>query len=104
MFGALFENCLKFKFQIRPDRFGATFGLEDMSMVTDTKSVLRPNQANDSSILDYGHPAFPGQGGHVTPKRKAGVPRSAAQTLQRSQSLNEQSTNWGGGWCGGILR
>ena len=75
-----------------------------MSMVADTKSVLKPGQANESSILDYGHPAFPGQGGLVTPKRKAGVPRSVAQTLQRSQSLGEQSTNWGGGWFGGVRR
>ena len=73
-------------------------------MVADTKSVLRPGQANESSVLDYGHPAFPGQGGFVTPKKKAGMPRSAAQTLQRSQSLGEQSTNWGGGWFGGVLR
>ena len=73
-------------------------------MVADTKSVLKPGPANESSILDYGHPAFPSQGGHVTPKRKAGVPRSVAQTLQRSQSLGEQSTNWGGGWFGGVLR
>ena len=80
-----------------------------MSMAMDGKSVLRPGQANDSSELDYGHFAFPGQRGYVSPKRKAGVPPPDTQDAGLRQSSREdssadQSTKWGAGWVGGVLK
>ena len=78
-------------------------------MAVDGKSVLRPGQANDSSELDYGHFAVSGQRGYVSPKRKAGVPPPAAQDADSRQSSREdssvdQSTKWGAGWVGGVLK
>ena len=105
--GLSLKIVLKFTLQIRPDRFGATFGLEDMSMVVDGKSVLRPGQANNTTEPDFGHFAFPSQRGYVTPKKKAGVPLPATPAdsrLYRSQSSGDQSTSWGDGWDGNILK
>ena len=72
----------------------------------DGKSVLRPGQANDTTEPDFGHFALPGQKGYETPKRKAGVPSSipADSRRYRSQSSGDQSTSWGEGWDGKVLK
>ena len=78
-----------------------------MSMVADMKSVLKPGQANDTTEPDFGHFAFPGQKGYITPKRKDGVSpqeKSANSKLYRSQSSGDQSTSWGDGWDGNVLK
>ena len=80
-----------------------------MSMNVDGKSVLRPGQANDSSELDYGQFAVPGQRGYITPKRKAGVPPPDSQDASTRHGSSEgssadQSTKWGAGWVGGVLK
>ena len=78
-------------------------------MVADMKSVLRPGCSNDSTEPDYGHFAFPGQRGYVSPKRKAGVPPPDTQDASTRHSSFEgssadQSTKWGAGWVGGVLK
>ena len=78
-----------------------------MSMAMDGKSVLRPGQANDTTEPDFGHFALPGQRGYVTPRRKAGVPPQetpASSKFYRSQSSGDQSTSWGDGWDGNVLK
>ena len=76
-------------------------------MAMDGKSVLRPGQANDTTEPDFGHFALPGQKGYNTPKRKAGVPppeTPANSRFYRSQSSGDQSTSWGEGWEGNVLK
>ena len=76
-------------------------------MVADMKSVLKPGQANDTTEPDFGLFAMPGQRGYITPKRKGGVPPPATPAnsrLYRSQSSGEQSTSWGEGWDGDVLK
>ena len=76
-------------------------------MVADSKSVLRPGHANNTTEPDFGHFALPGQKGYISPKRKAGVPplvTPANSRLYRSQSSGDQSTSWGDGWDGNVLK
>ena len=76
-------------------------------MVADAKSVLKPGQANNTTEPDFGHFAMPGQKGYSPPKRKVGVPpptTPANSRLYRSQSSGDQSTSWGDGWDGNVLK
>ena len=78
-------------------------------MCVDGKSVLRPGQANNTTEPDFGHFAMPGQRGYVSPKRKEGVPASATQDASLRQNTSgdssaDQSTKWGAGWVGGVLK
>ena len=73
-------------------------------MAVDGKSVLRPGQANNTTEPDFGLFALPGQRGYVTPKRKAGVPPSDTQDGSIEDSSVDQSTKWGAGGVGGVLK